>query len=337
MTYKRISVIGAGAWGTTLAHVLASNVEAVDLWCYEKTVVETITKQGVNSLYLGHTQLNHNIYPTNDIQIATAQSDIIFWVTPFTAMAPLAKCIQTLSQKTVIIATKGIDVEHGYLSHEIMQQFVPLQHIALCSGASFAKDVASHKPALLTIASTQKELYDNISTLFCGTHLSIEYTHDMIGVALGGALKNALSIACGFVHGLDLGESARAAVLIKGIAEMQQYLTLRGVKSSTLFTSAILGDLLMTATSMQSRNTQLGFHLAKGHTLEEVLARNNTVTEGVNVVLFLAKAAQENSLSMPIFQSLASICEGSLPFDDALHGFIKATQLHVGDIAKVRL
>ncbi len=308
-TIDSVAIIGAGAWGSALANAIASQGRQVVLWAREAEVVESINRKCENDVFLPGITLAPSIRATGDIaDVATA--DAIFLASPAqhirnTAMA-LASCIGERSPILVLCA-KGIEEGSLKLLSQVLDEiFVDTKSVAL-SGPTLAGEVARGLPAALVVACEDGDVGKAVMEVVHGAALRPYLSNDIIGVQLGGALKNIFAIACGIVAGRELGENAHAALLSRGFAEMLEYGPAVGARRETLTGLSGLGDLVLTCNAHTSRNMSLGMALGRGESLEEILGRRRSVSEGV----FTTRAAHELGgklgVSMPITEALAGV------------------------------
>lgn len=302
----RIGIVGAGAWGTALAQVMAAAGREVILWAREPEVVEAIDSERENKQFLSGVTLDDNIKATGSLTRAT-ESDIILLAVPAQHVRNTLHALKAdlADGKPLVICAKGIEVETGYLMSHVAEEEVPLANIAVLTGPTFAGELARGLPSAVTIATddndTGEMLVGNLGT----RNLRAYYSDDMISAQIGGAVKNVIAIACGVVHGLGLGDSARAALVTRGLAEMGRLAAAMGAKRTTLMGMCGIGDLMLTCASTQSRNYTLGADLAAGRTMEEILkARGGAVTEGIHTAEALMVMAKNHAVDMPISQAV---------------------------------
>ena len=313
------AVIGAGAWGTTLARHLAETGMEIRLWAFEPEVVEAIRCNRENSLYLPGIPLPSRIFPTASLEEAV--QDTGFWViaVPSHAMRPVLTRLNQLlpSPVPVIIATKGMEEGSLKFMSEVLTEVLPpswAPGITVLTGPSFATEVCRGKPTTLLLAGQDPELTIKLQSLFMTPHLRIYTGSDLIGAQLGGALKNVMAIAAGLVDGLDLGLNARAALVTRGLAEMLRLGAALGADVHTLYGLSGLGDLVLTCTGPLSRNYTVGYKLGKGLPLSEILQQSPTVAEGVRTTQVAVDLANQLNVEMPISQGVHGILfEGKHP------------------------
>jgi len=321
-----IAVIGAGSWGTTLACLLAEKEYDVSLWAFEKDLVETIYNTGINSVYLPDVKLPANLKVTYDIEKAVKKSRYVLNVVPtqFTR-AVFKEALKYIPEDAVIIsASKGI--ENGTLMtvSTILKQITGHQ-VAVLSGPSFAKEVVRKLPTAVTLATEDPDVGLILQEIF-NTHYFRVYTHtDVLGVELGGALKNVIAIASGISDGLGLGHSARAALITRGIVEMVRLGVSLGADERTFSGLSGLGDLVLTCTGPLSRNYSVGVNLGKGMKLKEILSSTRSVAEGVATALSAYELSLKRGVEMPIVEQIHDVIYNEKPPADAVSMLMNRT------------
>jgi len=303
-----MAVIGAGSWGTTLAGLLAEKEYDVSLWAFEKEIVETVRNTGMNSVYLPDVQLPANLKITDDIEEAVKNSRYILNVVPtqFTR-AVFKDAVSYIPENAVIIsAAKGIEQGTLLTVSSILKQMTGHQ-IAVLSGPSFAKEVSRKLPTAVTLAAEKPDTGLILQEIF-NTHYFRVYTHnDILGVELGGALKNVIAIASGISDGLGLGHDARAALITRGLAEIVRLGQSLGADERTFFGLSGIGDLVLTCTGPLSRNYSVGMSLGQGMKLKEILTATKSVAEGVATALSAYELSLKQGVEMPIVEQIYEV------------------------------
>lgn len=319
MAYRKIAVVGGGAWGTALAHVLALQGLEVAIWAHEAETVREIREHRTNSVFLPGISLPQDLEATNDYA-DLADTDLCLLVPPAQHLGTIAGQLKAhLPAATPwVICSKGIEQSSGRLLGEVLADAVPDATIAALSGPSFASDVARGLPAALTVACADEATGEAIARALGSRTMRLYWTHDVVGVQLGGAIKNVLAIAAGIVDGKQLGASAHAALVTRGFAEMHRFASAFGAEPQTMAGLAGLGDLLLTCGSPQSRNMSLGRSLGQGQTLTDILGKRRAVTEGVFTAAAMAKVADEKGIDVPIARAVHAIVDGRISVDDAI-------------------
>ena len=283
---KNILVLGAGAWGTAIANLLADNIdEEILIWGYEKKVVDEINISSTNNTFLPKVKLNKNLTATNSYIGKVA--NFIFIVVPSQYVSDIIKkYLESLPSKgtsklALVICSKGFDLKRRKLLSEVLEVYCPLSKIAILSGPSFAKLVAQKKPTAITLASKNIHLAKKISMLLHNDYFRVYFNKDIISVQVNGALKNVLAIAAGLTEGLGYGENARAAIISRGLVEIDKISTTLGGKKGSVLGLSGIGDILLTCTSNSSRNFSFGKEVSEGKSISDIIKNKNTVTEGI--------------------------------------------------------
>lgn len=298
---NKIGIIGAGAWGTALAQSLAGAGREVMIWAREPEIVQSINQSNENVLFLPGIKLHENIKATDSLT-AAADSDVILITTPAQHVRTTLQSLKAEvgDGKPFVICSKGVEIDTGMLMSQVASEVVPNGSFAILTGPTFATEIASGLPSAVTIACADKDVGAQLQEALGSRTLRTYLTDDVIGAQVGGAVKNVIAIACGVIHGKGLGESARAALVTRGLAEMSRLANAMGGRKETLMGQCGVGDLILTCSSMQSRNFSLGAALGEGKTLADILASRNSVTEGVHTAKALIVMAKNNAVDMPI-------------------------------------
>jgi glycerol-3-phosphate dehydrogenase (NAD(P)+) len=310
-----ISVIGAGAWGTAIAIALArQNRHSVALWAFEKEVVESISKRGVNELFLPDQQLPLGINTTNSLEEALRNAEIVVSVMPSHHTRRLFKEMSAhLRQEMLFVsATKGVENETLLRMSEVIREVISEKgwnpRIGAISGPSFAKEVARGDPTAITVGSKDSELAALVQREFSDHTFRIYTNDDIVGVELGGALKNVVAIAAGVCDGLGLGHNTIAALITRGLAEITRLAEACGARHETMAGLAGMGDLVLTCTGGLSRNRTVGVELGKGRKLDEIIAgMHGMVAEGVLTTNAAVGLAKKMNVEMPITEQMYAI------------------------------
>jgi glycerol-3-phosphate dehydrogenase (NAD(P)+) len=320
---QRIAIIGAGAWGTALATVLARPGRQVTIWAHDPAVAASINGDHVNPLFLPGVGLAPAIHATSELSEAGAAEAVVLAVPAQAVRGVIGPLRAILSPRApLVIAAKGIEIRSGSLMSEVVAEILPGHPIAILSGPTFAAEVARGLPTGVTLAARESALARGLAENF-GTRTFRPYAStDPIGAEIGGAVKNVLAIACGIVMGRELGENARAALITRGLAEMVRLGRAKGGNPETLMGLSGLGDLALTCTSLTSRNLSLGLALGKGSSLGAALAGKRTVAEGVATAAALVPLADRLSVEMPIAGAVESILHRGAAIDEAIAGLL---------------
>jgi glycerol-3-phosphate dehydrogenase (NAD(P)+) len=327
VVFDSVGIIGGGAWGTALAQTLQLAGRNVRLWAREPEVVAEINTKHANSPFLPGVALHPSLAATGDLAQIAAQ-DIVLMVAPAQNMRAVAVALASHlpAGKPVVICAKGLEQATGKLLGDVLGEALPHATLAVLSGPSFAADVARGLPAALTLAVADETLGEALAAALGSRALRIYWSSDLIGVQLGGAVKNVLAIAAGIVDGRGLGASAHAALVTRGFAELRRFGAALGAKTETLMGLSGLGDLLLTCGSAQSRNMSLGRALGQGQTLQAVLGERRSVAEGVYTAAAVARVAAQKGIDMPICQAVDAIVDGRLSVDGAIGALLSRPQ-----------
>jgi glycerol-3-phosphate dehydrogenase (NAD(P)+) len=300
------AVVGAGAWGTALANVLAANEHDVALWARESDVVDSIATTRENRRFLPGVCLSGRVQATGDMAVALDGAEVVAYVAPSHALRTVASSAAGAVREgaVLIVASKGIERESLAIMSDVVGEAVPGHAVVALSGPSFAAEVAAGQPTAVVAASVDPNAAAVVQRVLSSDVFRV-YTHDdVIGVELGGALKNVMAIATGIAEGLDLGFNSRAALITRGLAEMTRLGVALGASPATFAGLAGLGDLVLTCTGALSRNRALGIELGKGTTLELALEGKDTIAEGVLNTISARALAQREGVDMPIVQAV---------------------------------
>ena len=319
-TRDSIAVIGAGAWGTALAQALARDGVRVGLWARRDDVVAAIRDRGENTPCLPGIALAPGIDASTDLPATLARSDVAILAVPAAFAAGMAGRIAAspAPPRALVLAAKGFAQPGDRLLTDPVAASLPHAAIAVLSGPSFARDVALGLPTAVVLAAAAMETARMLAARLATPRLRIYAGDDPVGVQVGGALKNVVAIACGIVVGRGLGESARAALLTRGLAEIARLGTALGGRTTTLMGLSGLGDLALTSASPLSRNHALGIELGRGRRLAALLADRRSVVEGVGAAAAAAGLARRLGLALPIAEAVDAVLHRDADIDDAI-------------------
>ncbi len=310
-----ITVIGAGSWGTTLSVLLALKDYDVSLWVYEPNLAEEMRNFRVNSVYMPDVTIPDHVSITSDMELSLRNARYIVTVVPtqFIRQVLTAATPHIPEGSIIINASKGLENETYLTGTAIIKQIVK-RTVAVISGPSFAKEVAKKKPTAVTLAS---EDYGNcllLQEVFSTEYFRVYTHHDVIGVELGGALKNVMAIAAGISDGMDLGNNARSALITRALAEMTRLGVMMGANENTFFGLSGVGDLVLTCSSALSRNYTVGFELGRGEGLTDIISKRKSVAEGVFSTKAAYELARKYNVEMPIVSEVYAVLhEGKEP------------------------
>lgn len=317
---ERISVIGAGAWGTALANVVARAGHDVVLWAREDEVVQSIQQDRVNAAFLPGVPVVPSIRPTAALAEAASHASLVILVVPAQYVRATAVSLDASlgPDVPVVICAKGIEEGTGELMSEVLSEALPGRPVAVLSGPTFAKEVAAGLPTAVTVAAADEALALRIVTAVSSRTFRGYSSTDVVGTEIGGAVKNVIAIAAGICTGLGFGENARAALVTRGLAEMVRFGVALGGRPETLMGLSGLGDLMLTCLSATSRNTSLGLELAAGRTVADVLASRRSVAEGVASAASVLQRARALGVEMPIVEAVHAVVSGARSADEAV-------------------
>ena len=307
-----VGVIGAGAWGTALAQMLASDGRDVLIWARETELVAEINSAQTNSLFLPSATLSDTIRATSDLG-EMAGLDALLVVTPAQHMGSVLAAMPD-HPRDLVLCSKGIEAGTGRLMNHVAKDAAPGSAIAVLSGPTFAHEVAAGLPTAVTLACAEgEEQWDRIAPLVARQAFRPYFSDDVTGAEIGGSVKNVLAIACGVVDGLGLGQNARAALIARGYAEMLRFGEALGARAETLAGLCGLGDLVLTCSSTSSRNFSLGKALGEGRKADELMADRKTVAEGAHTAPVLVEMAARHAIAMPIVTAVYDLLKGDEP------------------------
>ncbi len=321
---KKIAVIGAGSWGTTLASLLADKGNDVYMWVYEDDLAEEIREKGINSKYLPGYTLPERLRASSDIKEVLKDAGYVLNVVPTQhARSVFETAVSYISDDAVIInASKGIE-KGTLLTVSAILEDITGKGVAVLSGPSFAKEVIEKRPTAVTIACGNREEGAELQSLFSTDYFRVYTNTDIIGTELGGALKNVMAIASGISDGLGLGSSTRAALITRGLAEMTRMGVAMGGDEKTFGGLSGIGDLVLTCTGTLSRNYTVGFKLGKGERLKDILAGMSMVAEGVATSESAYELARKHNVEMPIIEQIYQVIKHDKKAVDAVKELMK--------------
>jgi glycerol-3-phosphate dehydrogenase (NAD(P)+) len=308
-----IAILGAGSWGTAFAVHLARIGHAVRIWSIEAPTIAEMRERRANAVYLPDVALPEAIRPTTDIGEALAGVDIVVVVVPSHAMRSVARAGRPFFAPGAILvsAAKGLELDTLRRMSEVLAEESGGAHpVVAMSGPSFAVEVARELPTALSVASTRLAAAERVQAEFRGRFLRLYATTDVVGVEIGGALKNVIAIAAGVAEGLGLGHNAQAALVTRGLVEITRLAVAAGGLRETLAGLTGLGDLVLTCTGPYSRNRHVGIELARGRRLSEVLAGMKMVAEGVKTTEAALALGARHGVELPITEQMAAVLDG---------------------------
>ena len=320
---KKIAIIGAGSWGTALSIALtrSRSPHALSLWVFEKEVAESLRSRRINDIFLPGFEVPREVEITQDIGQALRDAELVLGVMPsaharrlYSAMLP-----HLTPQTAIVSATKGLEPDTLQRMTQVIQEVISPKfspRVAALSGPSFAREVARGDPTAVAIASSDTDLAANVQAEISGPTFRLYRNADVVGVELGGAVKNVIAIAAGVVEGLGFGFNTAAALITRGLAEMSRLASALGARPETMAGLAGIGDLVLTCTGGLSRNRTVGVELGKGRKLEEITGSMRMVAEGVGTTAATHALASQLGIEMPITEQMYTVLyEGRSPRD----------------------
>ncbi|MEY3862666.1 MAG: hypothetical protein RIR60_1032 [Pseudomonadota bacterium] len=327
----KIAVLGAGAWGTALAmHV--SQHHQVALWARNAGHVSGMRKARANPLYLGDFKFNAQLQVEDNLQLALQDADLILSVVPTAGFRQILKDITALGCKAPVVwASKGLEPNTAKLPFEVALEelgapAVTGQHWGALSGPSFAAELVRGLPTAVTLAASDADFARQAAQLIHGGNLRVYSSNDVIGVSVGGAIKNVMAIAAGISDGMGFGNNARAAMITRGLAEMTRFGVALGASPETFMGLAGAGDLILTCTGQYSRNREVGLQLASGKTLADILQHLGHVAEGVNTTTEVMRRAKALQVDMPITHEVDQVLSHGKSAKDAVMALLGREQ-----------
>lgn len=316
-----IAVLGAGSYGTALAIQLARLGNDTRLWGRDAPHMQQMAAERVNAEYLPGCKFPPSLHPTADLRAAVQGADDVLLAVPSHALHPVLRTVAPMLKpgQGLVSAVKGLEPETGKLVHEVVEDIVGKgRRLAVISGPTFAKEVGLGMPTAVTVASTDAEYAERIVHALHGNGFRAYSSDDVIGVQVGGSVKNVLAIAVGIADGLGLGANTRAGVITRGLAEIMRLGEAMGGRRETFMGLAGLGDLVLTCTDDQSRNRRFGLALAKGRSVQQALADIRQVVEGVRAAPEVLRLARKHHVEMPISEQVVRVLSGEITPVDAV-------------------
>jgi glycerol-3-phosphate dehydrogenase (NAD(P)+) len=305
----RCAVIGGGAWGTALAHVLGTNGHEVMLWAREPEVVAAVNAHHENPVFLAGASLSNAVKASSEMDRTLHGAQVVMYAAPSAHLREIARraSAHVAGDAIVGVATKGIEETTLALMTEVAESVHSGMPVVAVSGPSFAAEVVANQPTAIVAASRDAHAARTVQQVFSNANFRVYTQDDVIGVELGGALKNVMAVATGIVEGVGLGHNSRAALITRGLAEMTRLGVAAGATASTFAGLAGLGDLVLTCTGSLSRNRAVGEAIGRGATLAQALEGKQTVAEGVVTARSAGQLAAKYGVEMPIIEMVNRI------------------------------
>jgi glycerol-3-phosphate dehydrogenase (NAD(P)+) len=338
----KVAVLGAGSWGTALALVLADNDHIVRLWGRRDDQVKEINEQHRNERYLPGINLPKNIEASVNLNECIKDADTLVLVTPTKAMRDVLGQLKSLLTRpvTIVHASKGIEPGTYKRISQIIEEEIPaefLKAIVVLSGPSHAEEVSLRQPTTVTVSSENIEAAEKVQDLFINQHFRVYTNPDVVGVELGGALKNIIALGAGLSDGLGYGDNAKAALITRGLAEIARLGTHMGANPLTFSGLTGIGDLIVTCTSVHSRNWRAGNMLGKGMVLKDVLDNMGMVVEGVRTTQAAYELSKREQVEMPITEVLYNVLFNGKGAKQAVDELMQRSRTHeVEDVSSLK-
>jgi glycerol-3-phosphate dehydrogenase (NAD(P)+) len=319
----KTTVFGVGAWGTTLAGILAENGHDVVMWSHDPEIARTINEEHENKALFAGVKLSDKIRATTDLKEACVDSKIVVFVVASQFYASTVQKAHPFLPRDVVIvsATKGLNPADNRRPSEVLIENLPPEmktRVAVLSGPNIAREIALKKPATTVIASPNEEIAKAAQKFFSTPYFRVYTNTDMAASELGGTLKNVIAIAAGIVDGLDLGDNTKSALMVRGLVEIIRFGTHFGAKADSFYGLAGMGDLITTCSSKMSRNHFVGESLAQGKTLKDILAGMTAVAEGVEAARHVHEIAQKEKIEMPVTTQVYKVLFEDKPVKQAI-------------------
>ena len=317
---ETVAVLGAGSWGTALAIQLARNQLRVRLWGHEADHIARLRELRENSDFLPGFRLADNIEPVASLEDAVKDTPYLLIVIPSKGFRGLLQKLKPLidDDRLLFWASKGFEIETGKLLHEVVTEELALRHYGVVSGPTFATEVARGMPAAIACAGNDPQSSETFAALLRGHHFRAYTSDDIVGVELGGALKNVLAIAVGVSDGLGFGANTRAALMTRGLSEIMHLGTALGAKRETLMGLAGLGDIILTCTDDQSRNRRFGLAIGKGKSVTQAELEVGQTVEGLRAARAIYHKSKQLGLDLPIIDEVYHVLYDGKNPDDAV-------------------
>lgn len=330
---QKIGVVGAGSWGTALAKLLADKGFNLDLWVFESEVREQIETDRENKVFLPGVILPDKIRPTNNIKKTVSKKNIVLVVVPSHCMRDVAEQMKPFVEADTVIVTasKGIENKTHLTMTQILKQvieFIPEENLAVLSGPSFAKEVANQVPTVVAAASIDRMVAEYVQQIFSCPTFRVYVNDDPIGTQIGGAMKNVLAIAAGICDGMEMGLNPRAALITRGLTEMNRLGTRLGADPLTLSGLAGVGDLLLTCTGALSRNYTVGVQIGQGKKLDDIISEMRMVAEGVKTTRSVYNLSKKLGVDLPICNEVYAVLFEDLSVTETVERLMNRSLKH---------
>ncbi len=321
-SWSHAAIIGGGGWGTAVASMVAEKNGETIIWCREPEVADAINQRHENAVFLPGIALDRRLIATTNLRKTVAESKTIILATPAQHLRnTLSTALPAIAPDArLIIAAKGIEKESLKLMHEVVEEIIPnsSERIFVLSGPTFAREIGMKMPSAAVIAGKSEEELHFLQEFFSLPYFRVYRSSDVIGVEVGGAIKNVIAIGVGIVEGMRLGRNSQAALMTRAIAEMTRFAVKLGANPFTVSGLSGLGDLILTCTGDLSRNRQVGIRLGRGEKITEIMRDMKTVAEGVHTAVAAYQLARKHEVTMPIVETVYRILYEDLNLRDAI-------------------
>jgi glycerol-3-phosphate dehydrogenase (NAD(P)+) len=328
----KIAIIGAGSWGTAIASMLAHKSHEVILWARNEGLIAELIETKENKTYLPNVKLSSHIIFTNDLAKATHKASMIIITTPSHAVRQTIEGVaDTISPEAIIVsAAKGFELSTAKRLSEVIEEVLPVhkERIAVLSGPNHAEEVGLRQPSASVIGAAYRNIAEQVQDAFMLPFFRVYTNPDIVGVELGGALKNIIALGAGIAEGLSYGDNTKAALMTRGIAEITRLGVALGAHSSTFSGLSGIGDLMVTCTSRHSRNRRAGILLAKGQTMQQIESESKMVVEGIRATVAAHQLAKKYQVEMPITEEIFKVLYENKPPETAVRDLMTRGRTH---------
>lgn len=322
---KKISILGAGSFGTAIAVVLGHSGYSIAIWAREKEVVEGINKTGFNPEYISDVELPESVAASHSIEETLKDSEMIVFATPTHAIREVASKSRNFvaGNEIIVSVAKGIEQDTlltpSQVLVEVLEGTVLEDQIGILTGPTHAEEVSKFKPTAITASAYSQRAARIIQETFMTPMFRVYLNHDILGAEIGGALKNIMAIAAGIIDGAELGDNAKAALMTRGLHEMKRMGCALGASQDTFSGLTGMGDLIVTCTSEHSRNRYVGYNIGRGKSLEEITSGMNMIAEGVKTTKSVSQWSRRNNIEMPITEAVYKVLFDKMDPKDAVN------------------
>lgn len=334
-----VSIVGAGSWGTAIAVLMANKGYNVKLWARERELVNKIEDTRENADYLPGAILPDNITVSSDMEYCCSYSDAVIIAAPSHAMRDVCSKMNRFITKGQVIVSlaKGIENDTLLRMSQVIKELLPENEVAVVSGPSHAEEVAKSIPTAVVASSKKRIVAEYVQDLFMTPMFRVYTNPDVVGVELGGALKNIIALGAGIIDGLELGDNTKAAIMTRGIVEMARLGEALGASRNTFAGLSGIGDLIVTCTSMHSRNRRAGIAIGQGKSVEEVLGGTKMVVEGIRTTKAASELARKQGVEMPITQEIYNLLFNKTDIRNSVMNLTTRGKTHeLEDIAQLK-